>query len=405
MAASRKRARRAKRAKRAKRALRPAPPVPHARNAELELAIEAEPDDSDSYLVYADWLQTQGDPRGELIALHHSCKWEAARRLFERHHHHFLGALADAPELLESRGGLGHSTGWRWGYFESIWIGDWFTREIGNVRGLAVMESIDEALATVLDHPSARFVRELAVSIETSEQAGYGRIANVLGARHLPTLRTLVLGDLYPECAVARSPVGRLAPMYGALPNLETLVVRAGSVTLGPIDLPRLRELVIITNGLDRASLRSICAARWPALERLSLQLGDRHRFAVKDLTAILDAAAFPKLKRLGLRNTLISDAICRALAHSNIIQQLEFLDLSLGTMTDVGAAALASGHFPRLGLDAGENYLTRHGLHALWKVAKLKAEGTRWDSSQTFRNRGVSQREPGDHPCIGAEE
>ena len=39
------------------------------RNAELEQAILDERDDPAPYRVYADWLESRGDPRGELIAL------------------------------------------------------------------------------------------------------------------------------------------------------------------------------------------------------------------------------------------------------------------------------------------------------------------------------------------------
>ena len=38
---------------------------------DLEAAIVAGPDDDGGYLVYADWLQSRGDPRGELIAAAH----------------------------------------------------------------------------------------------------------------------------------------------------------------------------------------------------------------------------------------------------------------------------------------------------------------------------------------------
>ena len=40
-----------------------------ARNPELEQAILANPDDEAAYEVYADWLQGEGDPRGELAAV------------------------------------------------------------------------------------------------------------------------------------------------------------------------------------------------------------------------------------------------------------------------------------------------------------------------------------------------
>src|ERR1043165_1674592 len=43
-----------------------------ARNADLEAAIVADPEDEGPYLVYADWLQSRGDPRGELIVVQHA---------------------------------------------------------------------------------------------------------------------------------------------------------------------------------------------------------------------------------------------------------------------------------------------------------------------------------------------
>src|ERR1043165_6551684 len=43
-----------------------------ARNADLEAAIVADPEDEGPYLVYADWLQSRGDPRGELIIVLHA---------------------------------------------------------------------------------------------------------------------------------------------------------------------------------------------------------------------------------------------------------------------------------------------------------------------------------------------
>jgi uncharacterized protein (TIGR02996 family) len=53
-----------------------APAVPQIacavhRNRELEAAIAAQPDDVASYLVYGDWLQEQGDRRGELVHVQH----------------------------------------------------------------------------------------------------------------------------------------------------------------------------------------------------------------------------------------------------------------------------------------------------------------------------------------------
>src|SRR5258708_4112106 len=42
-----------------------------ARHPELEAALRVAPHDPAPHLVYADWLQQHGDPRGELITIHH----------------------------------------------------------------------------------------------------------------------------------------------------------------------------------------------------------------------------------------------------------------------------------------------------------------------------------------------
>jgi uncharacterized protein (TIGR02996 family) len=43
------------------------PPI--ARDTDLEARIAEDPDSLEPYLVYADWLQERGDPRGELITM------------------------------------------------------------------------------------------------------------------------------------------------------------------------------------------------------------------------------------------------------------------------------------------------------------------------------------------------
>jgi uncharacterized protein (TIGR02996 family) len=45
--------------------------------AAFQFAMRAEPDDSTSRLIFADWLEEQGDPRGELLRLSHSLTQQA----------------------------------------------------------------------------------------------------------------------------------------------------------------------------------------------------------------------------------------------------------------------------------------------------------------------------------------
>src|SRR5262245_46723731 len=54
-------------------------------NPELEAAIHDAPGDETVWVVYSDWLQQVGDPRGELIALHVHTGKEKAKRHAARH--------------------------------------------------------------------------------------------------------------------------------------------------------------------------------------------------------------------------------------------------------------------------------------------------------------------------------
>src|SRR5882724_8904792 len=70
--------------------------------ADLEAEIEKSPDDPAGYAVYGDYLATQGDPRGELIALQDSVRRtpgdkkldKALAEHLEAHRAALLGPLA-----------------------------------------------------------------------------------------------------------------------------------------------------------------------------------------------------------------------------------------------------------------------------------------------------------------------
>ena len=133
---------------------------------------------------------------------------------------------------------------------------------------------------------------------------------------------------------------------------------------LGAISLPELRELRIITGGLDKKNVAAICAAKWPKLEKLELWFGSKSYGAnttMKDLMPILDGKAFPALKHLALRNCELADELAAALPNAKIVKQLESLDLSKGMMTEAGVKSLAAGkaalaHLSRL--DLSDNFL-----------------------------------------------
>ena len=379
----------------------PEPAVAHKRNDKLEAAIEKDPDNEDAYLVYADWLQGEGDPRGELIVLQHANKGPAAKKLLQQNKEHFFGKMADAQDMLEPYEygtPLGRPTTWRWGYIEALWISNKHDRdsEFGGEK-----ESIDpdEALEWMLEHPSCRFIRELTVGINSFMDNGYDGTAKVLAGLKLPTLEKLVLGDfISEETELNWSDMGNVEPMYKAMPNLESLVLRSGSMKLGKIDLPKLKELEILTGGLRKSELASIFAAKLPHLEKLHVQTGDDGNIKLKDLQPFFDGKLFPKIKHLGLGNSPFADDICKELARSRIAAQLETLDISQGTLGDQGAAALAEGKWPKLkSINVNESWLSKKGIASLKSIAKDVETGGKYgqqDDDGDPENRYISGRE-----------
>ena len=151
---------------------------------------------------------------------------------------------------------------------------------------------------------------------------------------------------------------------------------------LGPIELPRLEQLTTITGGLDGDSARHIAEASWPALERMSLQLGRGHEGAVTDCAVfdpLLAGTRLPKLHALGLTNQELGDELCVRLVTAKIVPQLRELDLGMSTMTDDGARTLHANaarfqHLERLNVE--QNYLTPAGVELLQGVAKQVLAG-----------------------------
>jgi uncharacterized protein (TIGR02996 family) len=343
----------------------------------LEDAILATPDSVDAYLVHADWLQSQGDPRGELIMLHHAATQargaeadalaEQAAQLIARHPSLLSEELARA--LVKVTTGRRQqaqelSVQWHLGYIRSARLArsEW--------------ESTFDMAATVkalLSHPSARFLRELTLGIHDFDSGSSydGVIEAIVAAGGSRSLRSLFIGDFtYPgETEISWTRVGNVEPLYGVLPRLTSLRLRGAGVVLGKLHLPELREFVMESGGLPLSAVKSIARAHWPNLERLEVWFGNPHYGAegsVSDIRPILDGNGLPKLRSLGLCNANFTDRLCRALPEAPVLPQLEVLDLSMGTMTDKGAELLAEKaaafrHLRRL--DVSDNLLTEEGV------------------------------------------
>ena len=337
-----------------------------ATSPELEAAIEADLDNPDAYLVYGDWLQAQGDPRGELVALQHAVstadgekakelkKTEAA--LLKKLKPQLLGKIAKSEKVFKLT--------WERGFLRAARIA--FDYDFADDGG-----SMKDLTRILLELPSARFLQDLTFGIFDFEgENNYQQVIDLLVKTGQPkTLRSLFLGDFdFPEeCEMSWSHVGNTSKLYGAFPGLRRLVLQGGGeIALGDVVLPELRHFELRSGGVKVKVVRSIAKARWPKLEHLEIWFGSRSYGAdagVKDIRSILDGEGLSNLKYLGLKNFEFAEELCRALPDAKVLKQLETLDLSMGTMDDGCAAILAAnkGAFEHLAvLNVNDNLMSK---------------------------------------------
>jgi hypothetical protein len=138
---------------------------------------------------------------------------------------------------------------------------------------------------------------------------------------------------------------GDYSQLWSAFPRLEALHICGGAgINLGCIDHAQLKSLTIETTNFNESILIDLSNSRLPALEELELWLYDRDRnekINLEVLRSIFINNKFPKLKYLGLRNSDQADDMAMAMSDIPFPKHLKTLDLSLGTLTDVGVMAL----------------------------------------------------------------
>ena len=222
------------------------PAAPYAaRDAELEAVIAEDPGDPARYLVYADWLQLRGDARGLLIALHHAAhqaprdaaRAEAAAALLHEHRYALLGRLEPYTRP-------------RPGHAEIEVELDWFMGFIRRARlRLATDDRVAEALACLLETPSAWFLQELVIEpLETRRAPQAGPLVALLLERPPRSLRLLQIGkpgawEVPPEVRaalprLARDPAVVWAEATAAIAAQRKLKIELDAAAL-PAPRPR----------------------------------------------------------------------------------------------------------------------------------------------------------------------
>jgi uncharacterized protein (TIGR02996 family) len=361
-----------------------------ARSPDLEAKLIEDPSDVDAYLVYADFLQTKGDPRGELITLFHRGKVDEAEAFLEEHADELYGPLKNYRTTFD--GSDEKAFEWRLGFIRKATLSyDSNSADEVEVEGDEEV-ALEKGLAALLTHPSGMFLEELVVPMNMLDDGAYFEaIVKTIAEHGAPALRRLRIGEFTHagpgggendyEYEISWTSLGDASGLWKAVPRLRHLVLQVGlggtsadstKDILGSIDLPLLQHLEVITGGMAKDCLQSFAEAKLPALERLDLWLGSSSygfEGGIEHVEKILEGTNLPKLRRLGLMNTEIADEICERLPSAKILPRLEELSLAHGTMSDAGAQALARGApaFAHLSLiDLSDNNIGDDGIAGL---------------------------------------
>ncbi len=334
-----------------------------ARAPKLEAAMFAAPDEASRALVYADWLQANGNSWGELITVQHELAGKPKDKELKAREKKLLGQLPIPHSDFAT-------VTWRRGVIDSIHVfneRDW-------------MDETHEVIPLVqplFELPMCGALRELRTGVIRWDSNTIDVPAVLACAAEQPfakRLQRLFLGDIDRNVDMDHHVIGDVRAISKQFPGLVALKLHSGSATwsgkrnfeFGPLSLPKLESLVIETCGLSKGRLEQLMTSVLPSLRELELWFGDPDQDGTatatpKQLAPLFEAKLFPKLETLGLKNTIHSNEIAQQLAASPLAGRLKVIDLSMGVLDSKGAAALASSaqRFSKLErLDVSDSFL-----------------------------------------------
>lgn len=157
-------------------------------------------------------------------------------------------------------------------------------------------------------------------------------------------LKSLYVGDMdYEDCEISWIIQEDYSKFLDEFKDLEHLGVRGEqNLEFSNLNHSNLKSLELVTGGLPKKVIHSIADGNLPSLEKLVLYIGTEDYGFDGDITDIKylmdNLKKFPKLKTLGLVNSEIQDEIVKLVVNHENIKELEVLDLSYGTLTDISA-------------------------------------------------------------------
>lgn len=240
--------------------------------------------------------------------------------------------------------------------------------------------TITDLLEAFIRDPQSASVQELIIGQfnTDSSESTYEVVDKLIALKdNFKELKALFIGDItYEECEISWINQTDITPILKAFPKLEHLQIRGGDgLSFTELAHDKLTTLIIETGGLRPNVIDSVNAAKLPNLQKLELWLGsDDYGFdsTIEDFKPILSGTLFPKLTWLGLMDSIIQDDIAIAAAEAPVLKQLKELDLSMGVLTDTGAAALLKSE----GIRKLQHLNLRHHFLSEAMMEQLRALG-----------------------------
>lgn len=395
-------------------------------HAQFLQAILDQPEEDAPRLVYADWLEEQGDPRGEFIRI--QCQLDALtevdpdfrelyareQQLLRKHKEAWLGPIADwtvsaklyrgfcqnvavgVRKFLKHRSGLFalapirnvNLIQLRYNQVQEVAA----CSEWQRVRGLE-FSSYDldaEALRTLFDSPFWTNLKSVALSRTRLCGSGLSVLAglrcldrvqrlnltfNGLQDHDVESLLDLTRLKNLRELRVTNNRLSSAAmAILAANPNftrLSRLILNYNDVGDSGLealaDSPHLSSLTDLSAVFARVSDRGVQAlAESPSISKLT-RLSLEHNDLRQSITLEALAERFP-LRTLKVSGCHINDAGVEALARSEKMSGLAVLDLSQNAVTDRGARAILESPFLKnlVLLNLKQNHIDRDVKRAL---------------------------------------
>ncbi|MFV8756662.1 hypothetical protein ACNOYE_39465 [Nannocystaceae bacterium ST9] len=287
------------------------------RNPELEAAAFADTTNHDAWRVYADWLQAQGDARGELIllSLHEGGAFLSEKRAYETRRKANEAAMTREWKDWARKVGAGTNS------------------EFGFSRGL--LEQVSGSLANLAPHLDALFemapVHKLVLSHckPADLLALFGRRPAWLG--RLSYLKFEASPKIDAKClnALASNPLPELDGI-----NLTACAIdRSCCAALAGLQSHKLRRVVLTANAIDDEALPSLLAAehrtQWRKLYLTGNPLGD------EGLATLAHDPGLAELEQLYLRQIEAEFTDLAVFADRKALPGLRVLEVEAGWNAD----------------------------------------------------------------------